>query len=193
MPAMAEAIQKDGENGLEFTKRWLESTTWIELPFDAYSNEPVCTLERLDGKKKRYDAMGMVHSAPPTPLYLENKAYTSYGGKQPKDYWEFLANAYSVTAKLIASGPDPRFEFMWVTTHPFEQTAWKDLTSPARVLAALEKDPGACGPNGPDTNLVSTVSSRLWLLVLHERQGELMLRPGELPLVEAVLKRKEPK
>jgi hypothetical protein len=186
---MAEGIQRDGEIGLDFTKRWLESTTWIELPFDVYANETVCTMERLDGKVKRYDAFGTIHTAPPTPLLVENKAYNSAGGKQAKDYWEFLANAYSITAKKLQAGRDSRFEFMWVTTHPFEQTDWNELTSPARVLEALEKDPEACG-SAPDTNLVSMVAERLWLLVLHDKQSNLMLSPSELSDVEAKLNRK---
>lgn len=53
-------------DGVDLAKRWLESTTWVELPFDAYNNGPVCSLRRLDGKVKRYDLFGYIHTEPPT-------------------------------------------------------------------------------------------------------------------------------
>ncbi|WP_173155988.1 hypothetical protein [Phytohabitans suffuscus] len=34
----AESVQQKGIDGADLAKRWLESTTWIELPFDAYHN-----------------------------------------------------------------------------------------------------------------------------------------------------------
>ncbi|HZJ48849.1 MAG TPA: hypothetical protein VFD97_07430 [Acidimicrobiia bacterium] len=186
---MPESQHKSGEEGLDFTKRWLESTTWVELGFDAYTNPAVCTLERLDGKKKVWDLFGSIFHSPPTPLYVENKAYNNVGS-QPAEYLEFLANAYSHTAKALKDGPDPRYEFMWVTTHPFDQTAWPTLTSPERIKKALDKDPGACGEGGPDLSTLSLVSNRVWLLVLHERQNNLLLTPSELSNVEGLLNRK---
>jgi hypothetical protein len=186
---MPEAQHKAGEEGLELTKRWLESTTWIELPFDCYSNQTVCTVRRLDGEKKVFDAFGYIFTDPHTPLFVENKAYNNVGN-QPKDFWEFLANAYSTTAQAIADGHDAGYEFMWVTTHPFEQTAWPQLTTPDRIKEALEKDPDALGGEEVSLSTLSLVSERLWVLVMHERQGRLMLTPGELSKVEGVLNRK---
>lgn len=186
----AESVQKDGWDGVELVKRWLESTTWIETPFDAYDNAPVCTLERLDGTVKKYDLFGSVFTSPVTPLYVEVKSYTGPGGKQPAEYWQFLANAYSITARDIAKGADARREFMWVTTHPFEQTVWATLTSPDRVAAALGKHPEVLGGTQATPSLLATVSERLWLLVMHRRQENLMLTAQELALVEAQLNRK---
>jgi hypothetical protein len=39
-------------------KRWLESTTYLELPFNAYEHTAVCTEVRLDGEKKVFDLSG---------------------------------------------------------------------------------------------------------------------------------------
>ncbi|MDX3663649.1 hypothetical protein PV646_40745 [Streptomyces sp. ID05-26A] len=189
MPA-AESIQQKGIDGVDFAKRFLESTTWVELPFDSYHNAGVCTLRRLDDKVKRYDLFGFIHRDPPTPLYVEVKEYESTGGKQPAEYWEFLANAYSITAKDLKDGEDVRREFMWITRHPFEQTHWTKLTTADRIKAALEKHPEALKDEELDVNLLGTVADRLWLLVVHQRQEGLMLSPEELSIVESKLNRK---
>jgi len=135
----AESVQKDGMDGVALAKRWLESTTWVELPFDVHNNAPVCSLRRLDGKVKRYGLFGSIHTDPPTLLYVEVKSYDSVGGKQGAAYWEFLANAYSITAQDIKDGEEARREFMWITRHPFNQTDWATLTAPERIKTALEK------------------------------------------------------
>ena len=192
--AAAESVQKDGMDGVDLAKRWLESTTWVELPFDAYNNAPVCTLRRLDGKVKRYDLFGSIHTRPPTPLYVEVKDYDSSGGKQGADYWAFLANAYSVTAQDLKDGEDARREFMWITRHPFNITDWASLTSPDRIKKALEDHHSeALAGESIDVDLLATVADRLWLLVLHQRQEGLMLTAEELALVESKLNRKAKK
>jgi hypothetical protein len=189
MPA-AETVQKKGMDGVDLAKRWLESTTWIELPFDVYNNAPVCTLRRLDGKVKRYDLFGSIHHDRPIPLYVEVKDYDSAGGKQAEEYWEFLANAYSITAQDLKDGEDARREFMWITRHPFSSTDWSELTSAERIKKALEKQPAALNGDAVDADLLAKVSERLWLLVLHKRQEGLMLTAEELSLVESKLNRK---
>ncbi|RLK61901.1 hypothetical protein [Actinokineospora cianjurensis] len=186
----AESVQQDGIDGVDFAKRWLESTTWIDLPFDAYNNAPICTLTRLDNKMKRYDLFGSIHTSPPSPVYVEVKNYTSTGGKQGEEYWEFLANAYSITARDIKNGEDGRREFMWITRHPFNQTDWTALTSAGRINAALGKHPEVLDGQAIDIDLLSTVADRLWLLVVHQRQEGLMLSAEELSIVESRLNRK---
>lgn len=186
----AESVQKDGMDGVDLAKRWLESTTWVELPFDAYNNGPVCSLRRLDGKVKRYDLFGYIHTEPPTLVYVEVKNYDSVGGKQGAEYWEFLANAYSIAAQDIKDGEDARREFMWITRHPFQQTQWATLTAPERIKTALGQHPEVLNGDPINADMLATVSARLWLLVLHKRQEELMLTAEELSLVESKLNRK---
>jgi len=187
----AESVQKKGMDGVDLAKRWLESTTWIELPFDSYNNGPVCTLRRLDGKLKGYDLFGSIHQDPPIPLYVEVKDYDSAGGKQGKEFWEFLANAYSITAQDFKDGLDARREFMWITRHPFNTTDWVSLTSAERIKTALEEHhPEVLNGESINANLLGTVSDRLYLLVVHKRQEGFMLTPEELALVESKLNRK---
>jgi hypothetical protein len=189
--SVAEPIQKKGMDGADLAKRWLESTTWIELPFDVYSNAPVCTLRRLDGKVKRYDLFGSIHTSPPTPLYIESKGFDSVGGKQAKEFWEFLANAYSITAQDLKDGPDARREFWWVTRIPFSSTDWYALTTAERIKTALEQHhPEALNGESINADLLVTVSSRVEVFVVNKRQEDFMLTPEELALVESKLNRK---
>lgn len=187
----AESVQQDGIDGVNLAKRWLESTTWIELPFNVYTNAPVCTLRRLDQQVKRYDLFGSILRNPPAPLYVEVKNYTTPSSKQPKEHWEFLANAYSITAQDLKDGTDGRREFMWITRHPFSQTDWADLTSAERIKDALTvHHPECLAGEQLDADLLATVSQRLWLLVVHKRQEELTLTAQELAMVEGTLNRK---
>lgn len=187
----AETVQQKGIDGADLAKRWLESTTWIELPFDAYHNAPICTLTRLDGKKKVYDLFGMIHGSPKTPLYIESKGYDSAGGKQAKEFWEFLANAYSITAKDIKDGEDARREFWWITRMPFLLNDWPDLTSAERMKTALEQHhPEALAGSKIDVDTLAMAASRVEVFVVNRRQEDFMLTAQELSLVEGTLNRK---
>lgn len=177
-------------DGVDLAKRFLESTTWIELPFDVYDNAAICTLERLDGKVKRFDLFGSIFTEPSTPLYVEVKDYDSNGGTQGQEYWEFLANAYSITARDRKKNEDGRREFMWITRHPFNQTHWSSLTDPSRIEQALAKHPECLAGESIDSDLLAQVAQRLWLVVLHKRQEKLMLSPRELNIIESQLNRK---
>jgi hypothetical protein len=186
---MAESIQQKGIDGADLAKRFLESTTWIELPFDAYHNGRVCTLDRLDGKKKRYDLMGTLYVDPAVPLYVEVKNADDVG-KQPAQYLEFLANAYSITAYDIEDYEDAKREFMWFTKHPFDLANWSTNTKPSRIKAALDAHPDALHGKPVDADILNMVAERVWLVVFHERQNRLALSPEELSIVESKLNRK---
>ncbi|WP_285686416.1 hypothetical protein [Actinoplanes sp. NBRC 103695] len=189
--SVAEPIQQKGIDGADLAKRWLESTTWIELPFDAYHNAPICQLTRLDGKKKLYDLFGCIYGSPKTPLYIESKGYDSVGGKQAKEYWEFLANAYSITAQDLKDGLDARREFWWITRMPFSSTDWADLTTAERMKTALEAHhPEALADNEINVDTLAIAAARVEVFVVNRRQEDFMLTPQELALVESTLNRK---
>jgi hypothetical protein len=189
--SVAESVQQKGIDGADLAKRWLESTTWIELPFDAYHNGPICTLTRLDGEKKTYDLFGAIYTTPKTPLYIESKGFDSVGGKQAKEFWEFLANAYSITAKDIKDGEDARREFWWITRVPFSVTDWPTLTTAERIKTALENHhPEALGDVEIDADVLAVVAARVEVFVVNRRQEDFMLTPEELALVESKLNRK---
>lgn len=186
-----ERMHRKGEQGVQLARRILESTTWIELPFDSADNETVCTLKRLDDKDKAFDCFGFILRERKDLLYVEAKNYDSDGGKQAADYSEFLANAYSVTARDIEVDKlDARREFMWFTKHPFSLNKWPDLTSETAITDALGKHREALDGRAIDPRTLSLVSSRLWLIVAHEKQTDLALSAEELSRVEAMLNRK---
>ncbi|WP_139230667.1 MULTISPECIES: hypothetical protein [unclassified Leifsonia] len=195
MALRAESAHEEGRKGVFRTKRWLESTTHIELNFDAYEWASECTVNCLgtdkNGKdnKQTFDLKGQIYSTK-SVLFVENKAYTSVG-TQAKDYLDFLAIAYSATAAEIARTQDPRWEFMWVTTFPFAQKQWPKLTKRSQIKKALDEDTtGLLGGQPIDDDVLDLVSNRIWLLVLSKRQHDLTLTPKELSMIESKLNRK---
>ncbi|WP_344282094.1 hypothetical protein [Actinomadura napierensis] len=185
---VAEGTQHLGLEGALAVKTWLESTTYLELPFNAYEDEPMCTLMLRDGSRKRYDLLGHFLDER-RPVVVESKRYTT-PGHQGNDFTEFLANAYSATSHDLVTVGDVRREYIWVTTHPFSQTKWKGLTQPDEMRAALKTHSQLLAGEEIDEDRLRLVVSRLWLLVMHEKQKKLMLNRSELQLVRTVLDRK---
>ncbi|WP_406410436.1 hypothetical protein OG923_18170 [Streptomyces halstedii] len=185
---VAEASHKAGEKGVALAKQYLEGTTHIELPFDAYETPEQTTLIRLDGKRKAYDLAGH-NITTRRPLYVEVKKYNVVG-KQPVEYIEYLANAYSITARDVAEGLDRKREFMWITWHPFHQTKWSKLTSKSEIEDALSEYPECLNGEEISGGVVDLVAGRLWLLMLNNRQEDLFLTREELYRVQATLQRK---
>lgn len=178
-----------GLEGALAVKRWLESSTHLELPFNAYEDEAQCTLMRLDGGKKRYDLSGFFLTGVRRPVVVESKNY-SVVGNQPSDYTEYLANAYSTTAHDMSTIGDPRRQYFWVTTHPFSQSKWPELTSHDEMERALAEKPEVLSGNDIDDKILRLVSSRTWLFIIPERNAELSLTSDELQLIFTVLKRR---
>jgi hypothetical protein len=54
----AESLQAQGFDGKDAAKRYLESTTRITLPWNAYRHPARCTLQTLNGGHKRFDLAG---------------------------------------------------------------------------------------------------------------------------------------
>jgi hypothetical protein len=188
--AIAEGIQQDGIDGVELAKRWLESTTWIDLPFDVYTNTYQCTVQILGDKRfKRFDLAGHILTSPPTSLYVEVKNYTTQSGLEDH-FKEFLANSYSAIAHQRDGIGDSGCEFMFVTTHPFSLGQWSKALDASRVQDALEKLPEKLAGKSIDVDLLGDVTKRVWLLVFHPKQETLMLSAGELAQMEAILNRK---
>lgn len=186
---VAEGAHVDGLVGVKNAQQYLESTTFITLPWNVYENMNQTTFLRLDKKPKRYDLAGHFLGARRHPLAVENKAYTTVGS-QPEDYTEYLANAYSITAREIEDGVDTEREFMWLTTHPFSQSKWPKLRTTTEIAEALKKHPEALAGRVVDNELLAKVSSRLWLIPVHDRHRELVLERKDLYMIYQALERK---
>lgn len=179
-----------GIEGVELARQILESTTWIELPFNASDNEQLCTLERLDGQDKAFDAMGFLLRETKPPLYVESKNYDTVGN-QAADYTQFLANVYSITARDIQHKRSDGFrEFMWFTTHPFSQKKWSSLVSASEIRSAIGDHPEVLAGSPIDDDILAKVADRVWLLNVSRKQSELALSASELNAIEGILNRK---
>lgn len=187
----AEATQQQGRDGADFAKRWLESTTYLELPFSAYYTEPACSVDLLNGSHKVMDLAGGLLKPPFGQVYVEVKNYTQSSGLTSA-FEEFLAVAYSASAvRAKKYSGNTSADFMFVTRHPFgAMTDWSDKVSVATLKAATEKHSHLLAENAFDPDFAAEVVQGIWLLVYHEKQGELTLSRSEVDTVMGILKRK---
>lgn len=191
----AEPIQLLGAAEVVRVKRWLESTTWIDLPFNAYEDEPRCMLSLCNGQRKLFDLRGRFRGAGASRhgVTVECKNYSTPGG-QAKEFERFLAIAYSYTYKATEElGSDPQEEFFWVTKHPFAKTQWKDLCSKEKLKeCVLDTGNSDICPTGTfNEDLAGKVANRVWILVVNEKQHHLSLSSSELHTVLASINREQ--
>lgn len=184
----AEATQEQGRVGVARVQRWLEATTYLELPWNVYETPEMCQVQHLGGAKF-FDMAGRFLGDNRREVFVENKNYTSDGG-QYAEFQEFLAIAYSSTAKRLQSGLDRKSEFVWVTSHPFALGRWANLATHTEIRKALEDKPSFLGGETIDEDLLRTVESRIWVLVMNHRQVDISLTQEELWQVLPILKRK---
>lgn len=190
-----EEAQERGREGVGMVKTWLEATTWMEFPMNAYEDGTRCTVPLLAGKKK-FDLRGhhLGDKNRRRPLSVECKRYRTRGG-QLQEYRKFLAIAYSAHAKQIELVGDWTEDFLWVTSNPFETDKWPKLRTEDFMLDVLH-DPANEAFLGPshvvDEKLARRVVDSTWLLVFDEKQMDITLTGQELREVMTVLKREGP-
>lgn len=64
-------------------KVWLEATTWMEFPYNAYEHKHRCVVPLLNKQKKKFDLKGfhLGDKAQRRDLFVECKRYTSAGAQ----------------------------------------------------------------------------------------------------------------
>jgi hypothetical protein len=169
-----EAAHESGRVGVIRAKRWLESTTRVQITFDAYQSTPQCSLPIGGGETKTFDLVG-VHveedgNTKRCPLYVEVKHYSS-ASDQPQKYAEYLVAVYRAALHEKQSA-NRHLEFMWLTWHPFSVTKWSRLCSEGELRQTLNDAPDI---NDIDEDLVRALPNRLWLVVLGKRHDELTM------------------
>lgn len=191
----AEGSHEIGRVGVMRVKQFLESTTHLQMPWTAYDHENTCKLQRLDGTKKLYDLRGYFLGEKRRPLFVESKKYTT-AGSQGTLYREYLADVYSITAKAQQEEMDEGAEFMWITWHPFSIGEWSNLVDHKYIRSAVIAHPDAAGMTlGDDPNqfvnedICRIVAERLWVIVLSDRQHDLVMTPEEIRMTHASLAR----
>lgn len=190
-PMADEEVHELGREGVGQVKAWLEATTWIRLPYNAYEDGPRCMVVHAGGPKK-YDLRGhfLGGKASRRELTVECKRYTTTGA-QKKEFESFVAIAYGSTRKNILERGAWDEDFMWVTSHPFGTSDWTKLGTEKYVLEVLKKPESAAyiGTDPIDEELARQVSQRIWVLVYHQKQMAMVLSPEELNKVHAALNR----
>lgn len=186
----AEETQELGREGVFLFKRWLESTTYLDLSWNSYATPAMCEVQHLGGVKT-FDLAGSLLVKPNVPVVVECKRYTTPGG-QSKEYEELLAISYGAALHERRSGRrDSNRQFVWATTHPFSQTRWKKLTSVQAMRKAVRNHPELAGPDPFDEDLGHEIMDRVWLLVWHEKQVNISLSGKEVLKIWDLLDRKD--
>lgn len=186
-----EESQEAGRDGVFLTKKWLEATTFIEMPLNAYEHPARCDVELLGGEVKKFDLVGSYLTGDKAPIVVESKAYTT-AGAQTAAYKQFLVDAYSATKRRLNSKlKDDRTEFMWVTTHPFGRTDnWRNLETEDYLRTVLGENLGFLDGEDIDEQTVRLVAQRVWLLVRNPKQDQITMDSNEVNQVCTLLKRR---
>lgn len=189
----AEETQELGREGAFLFKRWLESTTYFDLPWIVYHGNGMCEVRYKDGPKglKRFDIAGSLLRNPPVPVWVEGKRYTSDSGLKDM-FLEMVATAYAAYRYKKRNGStDGGDQFIYATTHPFAVTSWTKLVTTATVQEAYNSYPDIVGEEPFDSDDAQTIRDRIWIIVWSERQQELSLSGEEVRSIWSLLKRKD--
>jgi hypothetical protein len=188
----AEWTQELGREGVATIKRWLEATTFIELPFDAYHQKKEITVLHTGGKKK-LDLGGHYLTGRKFPVLVECKRYST-PGRQHREFRRLLAIAYGSIQREREIYEDPKHDsfthYIWVTFNPFAQENWQDLETRDQLVKGLEENADVHDGSDVDEDLARTVAERFTVLVFNKKQEELSLNREELMLVRTVIDRK---
>jgi hypothetical protein len=186
---VAEETQELGRRGIATIKRWLEATTFLELPFDAYNQRIDCTVKTCTNQMKCFDLTGYYLTGNKDRVYVEGKRYSSAGSQYP-EFQKFLAIVYGVAMlEKRDFGAYRSTHFLWVTYHPFKLKSWSKLESPAEMRSAIECHPELAGQD-IDQRVLADLSSRIGVFVFNEKQEALSLTSEELQKVRVALDRK---
>ncbi|MFF1822262.1 hypothetical protein ACFVWG_33460 [Kribbella sp. NPDC058245] len=183
--AVGEANHLKGADGARRAKKWLDATTRVKA---SWTNEDEVNINKLSfawpygGQTFSFDLGGILSGDE-----FENQTFVSevknYSGvgDQPEHYDDWLAKSY-IARQLNPALTD---NFMWITWHPFAQTNWKKLCTEEwvekgillpknieRIFGTKDRDDAKAAI---DSKIVTDVASRLWVIVLSERQEKLVI------------------
>lgn len=188
-----ERLHELGREGATRAKEWLEATTRVDAHWvnpDRWAI-PKLTFSWTDGHGNfSYDLGGVLRGGEfHQQEFLAEVKYYSNIGDQSELYSEYLAKCY----RAYMLRPDRCDNFMWITWHPFLTSRWKKLCSPNEVAdsvirhhdKALGVENEAYARQTIRTEDCEAVSSRLWLIVLCERQESLVISREHRAVVRA--------
>ena len=186
-----ETLHAKGADGAARARRWLESTTRVNASWVNPQPEAVPKLTFSwphGGEDFTFDLGGTLlrgkfHGQ---MFFAEAKNYTSLSDLGVL-YREYLAKCYCA----LMERPGYCDNFMWIAWHPHLVTHWTDLCTAEYIgVAVVEHAQRVLGvPPATATPLVDSahcedVAKRLWLIILSERQEELVVSPEHRGLIE---------
>lgn len=200
---MAATVGEDahakGADGVRRAKQWLESTmrvAWVWTNADnAVSKKKLAYA--WPGNPSRpfsFDLGGIMRAGEfdGHQFSAEVKCYDKEH-KQPEMYRRFLAQCYVA----LAERPYLCDHFMWITWCPFNATVWHEHCTEGRVRqAVLEHRELVLGTTAVteaesllDDERVKAVADRLWLIVISEKQEQLLPLIEWQAIIESAIKR----
>ena len=185
-------MHQKGADGARRAKAWLDATTRTR---SSWTNEDPVPASRLtfnwphNGNEFSFDVGGILYGQPfDNHLFVaEVKNYSN--DNLGKDFDDFLAKCYHV----LKEHPKVANQFMFLTWHPFRVKTWTKLTDRDSVLKACtenrirlfnEADPTAAALL-MDQDVIDELCDNLWLVVLSEKQEELLISTEDRSLIVA--------
>lgn len=186
-----EAMHQKGAEGAQRAKRWLDSTTRTKA---TWTNADAVSAGRLEyvwphagGNPFSFDVGGLLFGSPfdGHSFMAEVKNYS--GDDLGPQYDEFLAKCYLVF-KNHRQWAD---QFMFLTWHPFRIKKWTKLCDAEAIVAGclahrrrlFDETDEAAAKALIDMSVVDDLAGRLWLVVLSEKQEELLMSNEDRALV----------
>jgi hypothetical protein len=176
-----EAIQAIGIDGAERAKRWLEGTTRVLHVWTNPEDAPKLTFSWATKGEFSFDLGGTLQGAElqGKNFYAEVKKYSG-AHDQGTEYPKYLAKCY----RALLQSPAMCDHFMWITWAPFLVSKWAALMTADYVAESLKnakhrtRTLGAANAE-PNADHCADVASRLWLIVLSDKQEALRLTENE--------------
>ncbi|MFJ1541691.1 hypothetical protein ACIODS_24400 [Micromonospora chalcea] len=186
-----EAMHQKGEDGAQRAKRWLDATTRTR---SSWTNAEAVSAGRLTynwpyagGEEFSFDVGGILYGEPfdHHNFVAEVKNYT--GDALGGHYDKFLAQCYLVFrdhSRWVN-------QFMFLTWHPFRIKTWTKLCESDSIVAAclenskrlFDTDDKDEARGKIDETVVSDLKDRLWLVVLSEKQEQLLISDDDRALI----------
>lgn len=190
-PAKGEVLHEAGRDGARRAKRWLESTSRVDACWmnpDKGAVDKLTCAWPVGGQSFSFDLGGRLRYGDfdGQLFYAEVKKYSTASGLG-SHYSDFLAKCYV----FYLANPAFADNFVWLSWTPHGISRWSSLTSASEVRKAVIANAARIFPaetepeSAIDMDVCQTVSERLWLLIVSDKQEALVPAVEHLNLIHA--------
>jgi hypothetical protein len=186
-----EQTHETGREGAMRAKRWLDATTRADVAWINPSAAQKLTYAwPYGGQSFSFDLGGVLRGGKydGNEFYVEVKRYRK-ASDQAQHYLDYLARCYCAYQLM----PNRFDHFMWITWSPFATSDWPKLLTKEHLVSGLKKNAsrvfgitdGSDISSHIEVDLCEEVADRLWIIVLSDKQEDLVIEPEHLALVYA--------